>query len=454
MGAPDRFIPGAREGLRPFLIALIATGLVVASAAFGSGGLTSMGCIADPMHNPDGCGSTASGLDAVTNIAVSRDGTSAYATSAGDDAVVGFHRDTTTGELTPIGCVAPDTSSECSQDTTGLDYPSSVAVSPDGKSVYVGSAGLDSALVIFDRNPATGELTPAGCIGDDDFNPNGCGQTAKEIGGSLTPGVEDVVVSSDNKSVYVVSGESGIVHFRRDTTTGALTPQDCVADVGRNDDDCATTAKGLYVPRGVAVSRDGGSVYVTTQEDQSIVRFDRNTTSGSLTPKGCIGDRGHNPAHCGQTAKGLFRSYDVAVSRDGGSVYVAAGLAVTRFNRKATGALKPRGCIGDAGQNFDGCPRTTKGLQGGFGIAVAPDGTSVYAVAEEDNSVVRFNRNKATGALTPKGCIGDADSNPASCPKTAAGLNVAEKVAVSPDDASVYAAGGGDNAIVEFKRKR
>src|SRR5438270_154208 len=100
-------------------------------------------------------------------------------------------------------------------------------------------------------------------------------------------------------------------------STGALTPKGCIADSTNNPDRCPKTAKGLDCPQSVTVSRDGKSVYAAGSQDNAIVRFARNFTTGALTAKGCIADPAHNPDGCPKTAKGLDRTVFAAVSRDG-----------------------------------------------------------------------------------------------------------------------------------------
>ena len=85
--------------------------------------------------------------------------------------------------------------------------------------------------------------------------------------------------------------------------TGALTPQGCISDVG-DPANCGTTQQGLRDAQDVAVSTDGASVYVVSFVDDAIVRFDRNTATGALTGQGCIADIG-SLAGCGTGQQGL-----------------------------------------------------------------------------------------------------------------------------------------------------
>ena len=67
--------------------------LTSAAAALAStGALTPKGCVADPANNPDACAQTASGLDGAISIALSPDGKSLYAAGYYDNAIVRFAR--------------------------------------------------------------------------------------------------------------------------------------------------------------------------------------------------------------------------------------------------------------------------------------------------------------------------------------------------------------------------
>jgi 6-phosphogluconolactonase (cycloisomerase 2 family) len=74
---------------------------------------------------------------------LSPDGKHLYATSAGDDAVAVFSRDSTTGALTYV---------EMQQDgvggVDGLESAGYVTLSPDGKHLYA-TGWLDDAVAVF-----------------------------------------------------------------------------------------------------------------------------------------------------------------------------------------------------------------------------------------------------------------------------------------------------------------
>jgi DNA-binding beta-propeller fold protein YncE len=96
------------------------------------------------------------------------------------------------------------------------------------------------------------------------------------------------------------------------------------------------------------------------------------------------------------------------------------------------------------------CSEVADGLNSPTGVAVSPDGESVYAGATSDDDVAILKR-AGSGALTPKGCVDD-DTGPDDCAQTTDGLDGAAGVAVSPDGTSVYAVSTHDQAIVRFVR--
>src|SRR4051812_49261397 len=113
----------------------------------------------------------------------------------------------------------------------------------------------------------------------------------------------------------------------------------------------------------------------------------------------------------------------------------------------STGVLYGQSCISDTfgSGDFAGCGVALPTLAGAADVAVSPDGKSVYAVSSGDYSIVRFDRDTATGALTPQGCIGDPDFI-IPCGATAQGLYQAGGVAEEPDGKAGYAVSVGGQA--------
>src|SRR5205807_4073445 len=90
---------------------------------------------------------------------------------------------------------------------------------------------------------------------------------------------------------------------------------------------------------------------------------------------------------------------------DGVHVYVASELsdAVAAFARNSPpGALTQlsgtAGCVSETGTS--GACADGNALDGAGGIAVSPDGTTVYATAATSDAVAVLSRNPTTGTLT------------------------------------------------------
>jgi 6-phosphogluconolactonase (cycloisomerase 2 family) len=116
--------------------------------------------------------------------------------------------------------MAPPSSSECA-DANGLNTPLSVALSPDGKSLYATSENLD-AVSAFSRNTTTGVLTQlsdeAGCVAENSASVPPCAD------GEALGSPQSIALSPDGKSLYVASeGSNAVAVFSRNTNTGALT---------------------------------------------------------------------------------------------------------------------------------------------------------------------------------------------------------------------------------------
>src|SRR4051794_12078558 len=111
------------------------------------------------------CSVVANGLQGAMTAVVSPDGKNVYVTGFQSDSVASFSRDQSTGALTPLpgaaACMKDRTSTagaQCGSTAIGIKVAIGLAISPDGKSVYVAGVGSD-AVAAFSRNPDTGALT-------------------------------------------------------------------------------------------------------------------------------------------------------------------------------------------------------------------------------------------------------------------------------------------------------
>jgi DNA-binding beta-propeller fold protein YncE len=146
----------------------------------------------------------------------------------------------------------------------------------------------------------------------------------------------------------------------------------------------------------------------------------------------------------------------LAVSPGGASVYVTSLVSnsVTAFTRGSTGQLTQLTGTSACVINLlaVGCS-LGRMLSGPEGLAISPDGASVYATAFTSGALDVFNRNADSGAVTQKprapGCL---VGNVIPGCQVARGLHGASSVAVSPDGRNVYSAAFNSNSVGIFRR--
>lgn len=394
------------------------------------------------------------GSEAVT---LSPDGRQLYVASSGSDAIAIFQRDATSGKLTqsagPAGCISSRPGDECAL-AVGLAGPNSVAVSPDGTSVYATSLKSE-AVTAFHRDATTGALSQAadgtGCISR--LPLPGC------TTGRAVTGPDVVRVSPDGRNVYVGAFfGNAVAVFNRDATTGALTqPADATGCIGGAPADGCTTGLALNAVEGLAVSADGASVYAASAVSNAVVVLARNPSTGALTQaadgSGCIVNAALTGCTTGRVISGANA---VTVSPTDTDVYVTSLLSntLTSFTRSTTGQLVQKsGTTGCAIYIYAvGCS-LGHALSAPEGLAVSPDGANVYVAAFTAGSVDVFDRDATTGAVMQKprsvGCI--ATSRTPNCTRGRAMMGVSS-LAVSADGKYVYAGANGSNAVGIFKR--
>ena len=369
-------------------------------------------------------------------------------------------------------CIGTAGNTECSDTTgTGLNQSGDVAVSPDGKNVYVlGTA--DDAIAEFTRNP-DGSLTEIGCVADSGASNSTCAtQTANAL-----VGPQAIVVTPDGNDVYVAASSGGvgaIDEFTRNSN-GSLTELGCISESSDGASGCGPNdnASGIERPVALAISPDGTDLYAADQGGEDIAIFTR-AGNGSLSqpasPDDCIQDSNVESAECQTTATGIGEATGVAVSPDGNSVYTTGfdpnntDGEIAEFTRSSGGSLaqadSPGDCVETQGDNL-GCGATAIGMTGITGLVISPDGRNVYTASEElVGPIAEFSRD-ASGALTqlpaPNDCI--QEGGDVGCGQTGVGIRDGFELVISPDGHNVYAAsesqdclGGNCEDVAEFAR--
>ena len=219
-----------------------------------------------------------------------------------------------------------------------------------------------------------------------------------------------------------------------------------------------TTALALEAPEGMAISGDGNNVYAATAVSNAVVVFSRDPSTGALSQatdgSGCIVDAALDGCTTGLQLSGANA---VAVSPDDGDVYVTSLLSnsLTSFTRTAsTGELTQQtgtsACV--IYVLAVGCS-LGRALSAPEGLAVSPDGASVYAAAFESNAIAALNRSADSGAVIQKskraGCV--TTSKSPDCARARA-LREVSSLAVSPDGRHLYSGAFASNAVGIFKR--
>jgi 6-phosphogluconolactonase (cycloisomerase 2 family) len=233
-----------------------------------------------------------------------------------------------------------------------------VTISPDGRSLYVVSAGQFTS--------GTGKISQ--------FTINADGTLSPKTPATVTAGVypyAPLVITPDGRRAYVANeGDSTVSEY------------DVAADGTLSPKSPATVALPAR-PAGLAVSPDGQSLYVSDQlanntpgsQPNTIAQFTINA-DGTLSPK--------TPAVVATPGAPLA----IAVSPDGLSLYVTVHAALAEYTINPDGTLSPK------------TPASAATGANPNSIAMSTNGRNVYVGNASDGSVSQFTTT-ANGTLAP-----------------------------------------------------
>jgi len=331
------------------------------------------------------------GLEAPADIAITDDGRYVYVIGSLANTLSVFQRPVVANVLTNIVYYTDGVDS-----IDGLMQPWKIALSPaaanDNHYLFVigrAASTHPDTLAVFERNTASGGLSLLEVHEDDATDPN-MGLPS------------DIVVSPDARYVYVTGLDSGSVAVYEFNAT----PQAPNPHLSWRQTINYSTAVNLIRPQALAISPDGAHIYATATGADSIIVFARNATTGILTYQPGL-EVTEGDMLAGGPVAGLLGPIDIQVSPEGNHVYVAnlGGSSVVVFSRdSATGALDYVETYSDGGAGIN----TVGGLEGITALRLSPDGDYLAAISGQsplpyviaDLALTLFSRDAVSGALS------------------------------------------------------
>lgn len=349
-------------------------------------------------------------LDQAAAVSVSPDGQFLYVASTDDGAISLFERQTD-GSVVFVEAIKNELN-----ELSGLGGIREVKVSPDNRHVYA-TGHADDALLCFEKDPATGQLTFLHKYIDGENGLDGLN------------GAYLMDFSPDGNFLYVIGQEANALSvFQRNVNDGSLVGQQVIRDNQNGVQD-------MSFPSDVKVSPDGRHVFVTGYADEAVACFSRNTANGQLAYTGAI-------RRADLSGNALAGPRGLSLSRDGKNVYVSNtdGNSIDVFSRNVnTGNLTHL-------QTFANGAGGVTGLQATQALTVSADGQQVYVAGTGDDALVVFDRNTLTGQLTYQSTMENNNAG-------VTNLDYPVAIAVSEHFDEIYVADFGSNALLSFERE-
>lgn len=285
--------------------------------------------------------------------------------------------------------------------------PTAMAMTPDGSALFV--IGNNGDVHALGRDATTGSLTYLDSVYDG------------LEGADLLQYAQAVAVSPAGDSVYVASNENAITSFSWDGSSLALVDEDYNSQLDVT----------LAFPTAILVTPDGRFVLVTSAGDDGLLVFERNIFLGELYPV----DRFVNGE---EGVDGLDFPLAIAAA----PTTIEPGFSSSIY---VLGAQPKIGIFEAVPVNQELTVRFVEAVGGGNApkkIVVSPNGARVYLSDGSLNRVAALWRDPATGELGPlEAAIAQGDPG-------VSGLTSPTQLAVSPNGRSVYAASNTDDTIV------
>jgi len=289
------------------------------------------------------------GLNGVTEILFSPDGTDAYVSGFWDNTVTHFERDAATGSLTLI-----ESQKDGLFGVDGISGANSMVMTDNGAYLFV--AGFwDNAIGVFARNVNDGTLTFVEAYFDGE---NGQGGTL---------GIQKIAMHPSGTHLYALGSEDqAIAQFAIDTEDGTLSYQEMYA-----------------VPDAVQmdISPDGNHLYSVNETTNSVSQFLVNN-DGSLTFQ-ITYDEGLG----GGMFDGLQGVTTVNFNPEGTVVYFSSQTehTIAAYRRD----------VNNGDLFFEQVQRNDEdnvhGIQGITNVITSADGKYIYTTSAEDNAVATFS---------------------------------------------------------------
>ena len=329
------------------------------------------------------------GLDFADVVAVDPSGTTVVASGNFDDDVLVFRRNSTSGPLVLAHTLQNDASSspvDGAQPIAGFDGPKSLAFTPDGTQLLVGSQ-FDHTLRVFDVT--TGAVSPLQIFQNNFGDPVGGAVPVTGLSGLVSIATSHEL---SNPFVYAVSSFGDTLSvFRRDDSTGEYSLLQTFRDEGGFLRQGEVPIAGLAEPTSVAVTPDNKHVFVATKGSDTLLVFQRDPTTHELSLVQVMQNAASPSPIPGATqVQGL--TDPTSVVSDDRYLYAASPKsdALFVFRREAaTFGVFQVFQDDEATPRLDGATELTQ-LQGAQTVEISLDGQSVFVGADGDSAITEL----------------------------------------------------------------